>query len=679
MQFILLQDILVIFGLSVIVLYACHRLRIAPIVGFLLTGVLTGPHGFGLVRVLEAIDILAEVGVVLLLFTIGLEFSLRNLLHIRKLAFWGGFLQLSLTFGATMVFERALGRPLAESIFLSFLFSLSSTAIVMKILQERAEVESPHGHAALGILIFQDFMVVPMMLFTPLLSGSGENLGSSLLLFLAEGIGIALLVKFGSQKIVPWVFFQITRTRIPELFILGAILICLAVAWLTHWIGLSLALGAFLAGLIISESEYSHSIIGNVLPFRDVFTSFFFVSIGMLLDLRFLFQHPGLILLITLGAILSKTFFAGIAVGLVGLPLRTMVLAGMALAQVGEFSFILSKTGLESGLLPPEMYQTFLAISVMTMAATPFLIAYAPAVADLLARLPFPRSLKQGSYHLRGAERIKEKNHLIIVGFGLNGRNISRAAKTSAIPYLVVEVNPDTVREERSKGEPIFFGDATQEAVLRHLRIKEARILVIVINDPAPARRITELARKLNPKIHIIVRTRFLREMEPLYQLGANEVIPEEFETSVEIFSRVLVKYLHPRGEIEKFVAEIRSEGYEMFRTLSREATACTNLAHCLPEIELVSFRIEPEAPIIGRTVGEMELRKKHRVTILAIRRGSDFIYNPDPHSELRENDLLIAMGKPEDIAEAAPFFRAKDSTKNPPHPALSPGGRGEG
>ena len=290
MQFILLQDILIIFSLSVIVIYVCHRLRIPPIVGFLFTGILTGPHGFGLVRVLEAIDILAEVGVVLLLFTIGLEFSLRNLLHIRKLAFLGGFLQLSLTFGATMVFVRALGRPFAESIFLSFLFSLSSTAIVMKILQERAEVESPHGHAALGILIFQDIMVVPMMLFTPLLSGSGENLGSSLLLFLAEGIGIVLLVKFGSQKIVPWVFLQITRTRIPELFILGAILICLAVAWLTHLIGLSLALGAFLAGLIISESEYSHSIIGNVLPFRDVFTSFFFVSIGMLLDLQFPFS-----------------------------------------------------------------------------------------------------------------------------------------------------------------------------------------------------------------------------------------------------------------------------------------------------------------------------------------------------------------------------------------------------
>jgi CPA2 family monovalent cation:H+ antiporter-2 len=663
MQFILLQDILVIFGLSVIVLYVCHRLRIAPIVGFLLTGVLTGPHGFGLVKLVEAIDILAEVGVVLLLFTIGLEFSLRNLLRIRKLAFWGGFLQLFLTFAATMVFERVLGRPYPESIFLSFLFSLSSTAIVMKILQDRAEVESPHGHASLGILIFQDIMVVPIMLFLPLLSGKSDNLGASLLIFLAEGAGIALLVRFGSMKIVPWILFQITRTRIPELFILGAILICLAVAWLTHLIGLSLALGAFLAGLVISESDYSHSLIGNVLPFRDVFTSFFFVSIGMLLDLRFLGQHPLLILALALGGILSKTFFAGIAVGMVGLPLRTMVLVGMTLAQVGEFSFILSKTGLETGLLPPDMYQTFLAIAIITMAATPFMIAQAPSVANFLHRLPLPRAIKQGTYPMPGPPRIKEKNHVIVVGFGLNGRNISRAAKASGIPYLVVEVNPDTVREERAKGEPIFFGDAAQEAVLRHLHVKEARILVLVINDPAATRRITELARKLNPKIHIIVRTRFVREVEPLFQLGANEVIPEEFETSVEIFSRVMGKYLHPRHEIEKFVSEIRSEGYGMLRSLSRDAASCTEFSHCLPDIELVSFRVEAGSRIVGRTIGQVEVRKTHRVTILAIRRGSDFLYNPDPHTQLRENDLLIAMGKPEDIAGAAPLFRTESRT----------------
>ncbi|MBP1716524.1 MAG: cPA2, partial [Deltaproteobacteria bacterium] len=263
----------------------------------------------------------------------------------------------------------------------------------------------------------------------------------------------------------------------------------------------------------------------------------------------------------------------------------------------------------------------------ITMAATPFLVAYAPSVAGLLQRLPLPQAVKKGSYHLRGPAQIKDKNHLIVVGFGLNGRNISRAARTSGIPYLVVEVNPDTVREERAKGEPIFFGDATQEAVLRHLHIKDARVLVIVINDPAATRRITELARKLNPKIHVIVRTRFVREVEPLFQLGANEVIPEEFETSVEIFARVMGKFLHPRHEIEKFVSEIRSEGYGMLRSLSWEAASCTEFSHCMPDIELVSFRVEPGAAVIGRTIGQVEVRKKHRVTILAIRRGSEFIY----------------------------------------------------
>jgi CPA2 family monovalent cation:H+ antiporter-2 len=300
------------------------------------------------------------------------------------------------------------------------------------------------------------------------------------------------------------------------------------------------------------------------------------------------------------------------------------------------------------------------------MAATPFLIAGGPAVADLLQRLPLPRAMKQGSFHLRGPARIKEKNHLIVVGFGLNGRNISRAAKTSGIPYLIAEVNPDTVREARAQGEPIYFGDATQEAVLRHLHLRDARVLVVVINDPAATRRITEVARRLNPRIHIIVRTRFVREVEPLYQLGANEVIPEEFETSVEIFSRVMGKYLHPRQEIEKFIAEIRSEGYGMLRSLSREAAACTDFSHCMPDIELGSFRVEPGAPIDGRTIGQAEVRKKHRVTILAIRRGNDFLYNPDPRSEIRGNDLLIVMGRPEDLAPAAAIFQKEGRTEPP-------------
>lgn len=663
MELLLIQQILIILSLSVAALYVCDRLGIPSIVGFLLSGLIAGPSGLGLVRAVEVIESLAGLGVVLLLFTIGLEFSLRSLLHIRRIILIGGSSQVVLTFLAAILLGRAFGRTPVESIFLGFLFSLSSTAIVMKILQDRGEVDTPHGHAALGILILQDILVVPMMLFTPILAGGGEGWGRSLILFIAEAAGIALVVKAGAKWIVPRVFFIIARTQIRELFLLSVILTCLAVAWVTSLIGLSLALGAFLAGLMISESEYSHQVIGNVLPFRDVFSSFFFVSVGMLLDARLLLQHPLLLILVALGVLGLKALLASLATAMTGLPLRTSILAGMALGQVGEFSFILSRAGIESGLLTRDLYQVFLAVSILTMGATPLMIAVSPLLAKEFLRLPLPRKWKRGSYAVAGVRRFHGKNHLVIVGFGVNGRNIARAAKVSGISYAVIEVNPEIVREESAKGEPIYYGDATQEAVLQHVQIRNARILVIAINDPAATRRITELARRLNPRLHIIVRTRFLREMEPLYALGANEVIPEEFETSIEIFSRVLVRYLHPREEIEKFIAEIRSEGYGMLRSLSPEATTCVNLAHCLPEMELASFRVAESAPLAGKNLAEAALPGNYGVTVLAIRRNTDFLYSPDPKTVLQPNDLLIVLGKPQDLGRAAPLFR-KDGVK---------------
>ena len=657
MQTILLNDILTIFGLSVAVLYICHRVQVPTVVGFLLTGLLAGPHGLGLVKAIEAIELLAEVGVVLLLFVIGLEFSLKSLWKIRKLVLVSGFSQVLLTFLAALIIVRALGRSLPEAVFIGFLVSLSSTAIVMKILQEKAEVESPHGHTTLGILIFQDIIVVPMMLFIPLLTGTAGNYGEKFLIFLAEGVGIILLVIIGSRWVVPWILYQVTKTRIRELFLLSVVVICLLVAWGTYNVGLSLALGAFLAGLIISESEYSHQVIGNFIPFRDVFTSFFFVSVGMLLDLNFLIQQPVSIALITVGVLGLKTLIATFAAALTGLPLRTVIIVGMALCQVGEFSFILAKTGIEYDLLAEGMYQMFLAVSVLTMAATPFVMAVAPSVADILLRLPLPRKLKRGSYPLRETRRVHEKDHLIIVGFGINGQNLARAARASRIPYAIIEMNPEAVRRERAGGEPIYYGDATQEAVLQHARIKEARAVVIVINDPAATRRITQLARRINPKIHIIVRTRFLREMGPLYELGANEVIPEEFETSVEIFARVLGKYLQPKEEIEKFIAEVRSENYGMLRTLSKEATSCLDVTQCLPDFEIVSFRVGKKSTVAGKTLAQIAMRKKYGVTLLAVRRNAELIYNPDPEIQFFENDLLVVIGQPEKISKVALLF----------------------
>jgi len=657
MEIPLLNDIIVIFGLAIAVLFICYRLRVPTVVGFLLTGIFVGPYGFGLVKAVHEVEIFAEIGIVLLLFTIGIEFSLERLLQIRKSVLMGGSLQVLLTFLATLFIARQFGQAFGEAIFIGFLVALSSTAIVLKLLQERAEVDSPQGRITLGILIFQDIIIVPMILVTPILAGATGNLGEAVLILLAKGIGIILLVFVSAKWVVPRILYQIARTQSHELFLLSVIVICLGVAWITSRAGLSLALGAFLAGLIISESEYSHQALGNILPFRDVFTSFFFVSIGMLLDVGFLFRHPGTILLITLGILILKAVIASFVTVLLGFPLRTSILVGLALGQVGEFSFILSKTGVEHGLLTGNIYQMFLAVSVLSMAATPFIITLAPRAADIILRLPLPKRLISGFYPVSEITEIKvkgKKNHLIIIGFGINGRNVARAARLSGIPYAVIEMNPETVRNEQAQGEPICYGDATQEAVLQHASIKDASVAIVAIHDPTATRRITEVARRLNPKVHIIIRTRYLQEMKPLYELGANEVIPEECETSVEIFARVLAKYLVPKDEIEKLVAEIRSNGYEMFRSLSKETLPFSDLNLQLPDVEISTLRVAERSFLVGKSLSEIELRKKYGVTVLAVRRESKILSNPDVDMLFYANDVLFVLGPPDRIANIA-------------------------
>jgi len=653
MEIPLLNDIVVIFGLSIAVLFICHRLRVPAVVGFLLTGIFVGPYGLGLVKAIHHVEILAEVGIVLLLFTIGIEFSLGRLLEIRKSVIMGGSLQVLLTFLATLFLARQFGQAFSKAVFFGFLVALSSTAIVLKLIQERAEVDSPHGRTTLGILIFQDIIIVPMMLVTPLLSGATGNLSESLLVLLTKGIGIILLVMVSAKWVVPQLLYQIARTRNHELFLISVVVICFGVAWLTSKAGLSLALGAFLAGLIISESEYSRQALGNILPFRDVFTTFFFVSIGMMLDIRFLFQHPGLIVLIALSVLVLKAIIAGSVTILLGFPLRTGILVGVALGQIGEFSFILSRVGVEHGLLAWNIYQGFLAVTILSMAATPFIIALAPRIADTVLRLPFPKKIISGFYPISAQNAVDRKDHLIIIGFGVNGRNVARAARLAGIPYAIIEMNPETVRSKQAKGEAIYYGDATQETVLQHTNIKEARIVVVAINDPTATRRITEIIRRLNPKVHLIVRTRYLQEMKPLYELGASEVIPEEIETSMEIFTRVLTKYLVPRDEIERLVAEIRADGYTMLRSLSKTSVSLSDLKIHLHDVDINTFRISQLSPLVGKTLAQIELRKRYGVSVVAIRRDSQIFSNPGADTLVQANDVLFVLGPSEKISEA--------------------------
>jgi len=667
MELTLLSEILKVFALSVGVIYLCHKVRIPPIVGFLITGVIAGPYGLGLVKAVHEVEILAEVGVVLLLFTIGLELSIGELVRLRKSVLVGGGGQVLFTIAAFGTLAWGLGMPVPQAVFVGFLAALSSTAIVLKTLQQRAEMDSVYGRVSLSVLIFQDLVIVPMMLLIPFLAGQTGNGGGSSLSFLwptLKGFGMVALVFFLARKVVPKLLHRIVQTRSRELFLISTLAMCLATAFLTWQIGLSLSLGAFLAGLIISESEYSLSALEGIMPFRDVFTSLFFISVGMLLDVSYVAANLPPVAGATLAVLGLKALMAAGAAYLLGFPVRPAVMVGLALCQVGEFSFVLAKAGKLEGLIDADGYQLFLAASIMTMALTPPLIGLAPRAADWVRALPiFARMAK------RPFEQEMEQacdghacvsDHLVIVGFGVGGKHLARAAKSFGIRYRVVEMNPDTVRNSAAEGEPIIFGDASQIAVLEHVGAQNARVLAVVVSDPVSIRRITDAARRMNPALHIITRTRFLSEMQPLLELGASDVIPEEFETSVEIFTRVMMRYLVPRGEIERFTEVVRSEGYEMLRSTEVRGDSFCTLNRQFPGMDVSAITIEPGSILDGQTLQESELRRTHGLTVVAVGRQDEVMGNPDGTLRLQAGDVAYVFGPHADIAAKAGLFSGR-------------------
>jgi len=546
------------------------------------------------------------------------------------------------------------------AIFLGFVFSLSSTAIVLKLLQERSEINSPHGKIALAVLIFQDIIVVPMMLLTPVLSGQAGNVWVVVgQLLLKTGVVLAVVL-FGARYLIPYLLHEVAKTKSRELFILFVVVICFAVAWATSSLGLSLALGAFLAGLVISESDYSYQATGLVIPFREIFTSFFFVSIGMLLDVSFLISHIGIVLGVLLLVILAKALIAGTAALLLRYPLRTAILTGLTLFQVGEFAFILSEVGMEYQLLSEEIYQYFLAISILSMVLTPFIIQHSEAITRLFTTSTFVKKMPQlrtASTSVEEEEVASLKDHTIIIGYGVNGRNVAQAARFANIPYVIIEINADTVRKERAKGEPILFGDASDSFILEHVRVYSARVAIVAISDPVATRAVVASIRTICPTVHVIVRTRFMFEVAEQLQLGASEVVPEEFETSVEIFSRLLHQYLVPQDEIDQFVHNIRSDHDEMLRP--RELSHKSIAPVTLPNMNIASLRVQNRNhDVVGRQIGESQIRSRYGVNVLAIQRGHDYLSHMESSTEIHQNDILFLAGKPEDIAHFHELIR---------------------
>ena len=450
---------------------------------------------------------------------------------------------------------------------------------------------------------------------------------------------------------------MVVKTKNRELFILTTIVFCFGVAWLTSSVGLSLALGAFFAGLIISESDYSHQATANVLPFREIFISFFFISVGSLLNLKFFFENILLILLLVIGVILLKMIILAITVLTLRYPARTMFMTVFALFQVGEFSLLLSTVGVQNDILPANVYQYFLAISIITMGLTPFLINYADRITYFLVRIPLPPPVRQRLNNVRKFHRQEAvpaedlHDHLVIIGYGINGQNIAKAAKYAGISYVITDLDPDSFQNAKAKGEPIVYGDASNPVILKHLHVQEARVGVIAISDPEATKKIINCVRVLTQTATLIVRTRYVREIEDNLRLGADEVIPEEFETSIEIFSRVLRKYLIPHNEIQEFINQIRSSDYEMLTTL-KEGPHTPAYQHLhIPNKEIVTLSVQRgNNNIVGKTIEQSGIGKNYGVTVLTIKRGTNYLTNITNTTVIEQGDLLYLFGNPTNI-----------------------------
>ncbi|GAB4326955.1 MAG: monovalent cation:proton antiporter family protein [Candidatus Zixiibacteriota bacterium] len=648
----LITDIILLLTAAVVVVLLFERLGLPPLLGFIAAGVLTGPYGLGFVTEVHQVEMIAELGVILLLFLIGVELSIKQFLKMWRITVVGGGLQMLITATVAAPLAWGFGLETPRAILWGLLVALSSTAIALKLLSTRAEMNSPHGRISLGILIFQDLMVAPLILIIPVLGESGSMtsaIGGRVLLGLGIGVVVVILARYA----VPYVLRFVVRVRSSEVFLFAILVLSVGAALVSAKAGLSAALGAFVAGLLISESEYAEHVVAELLPFRDVFFGLFFVSIGMLFDLRVLIAMPLSIIALTVGIVVVKASIIMVICRLLGLPWRTGLVAGLFIAQVGEFAFVLMTEGTKAGLIGGTSYQLLLAAAIFSMMATPFAVK----LADKL------RSLGDPDDDISSAGQIDEsicrlRDHVIIAGYGLNGQNLARVLTRQEIPFVVIEMNPVTVDRLQESGTQVIFGDAGRPKILEHAGIAAARIMVIAISDAAATRRAVATAHRLNPACHIVARTRFMNEVEPLQKLGAAEVIPEEFETAIEIFVRVLQAYLLPRSIIESLVAEIRSDSYGVLRSTETYGPPAPTLSRLLGGAAIEAIQIPERSHLIGESIRGADLRHTTGATVIAIRRGAEFTPNPPPDTTLRQDDILVLLGDRDDIVRAAEYIK---------------------
>lgn len=555
----LLQDLVVIFAMSVLVAVVLQRIGVPSIAGLIMAGVLIGPNSLALINDVHQVEVLAEIGVVLLLFGIGLELSLDLMRRLWRPIVIGGALQVGVSIAIVGLLASAFGLRVGESIFLGCLVAISSTAVVLSGMRSRGELEAPHGRFTLGILVFQDLCVVPMMLAIPMLAdGSGSLWEPLLAIGKAGGVLIGVLV--GARLVVPLLLHAVARTRRRDLFVLSVFLVCSGTAWAVSQAGISLALGAFLAGLVVAGSDYRHQALSELIPLREVLTSIFFVSVGMLLNPFALAEGILPIMGLLAAIVVGKFFVVYIVAAVMRLPMRVCVLAGVSLAQVGEFFFVLIHAAKGSHLVGDQLSTNLSIAVILSMLITPVAIALGPNIAAGVGRmraLTRPLGVRTPEEPHVGVRKLRD--HVIIAGYGLTGQELAHSLEELQVPYVIVDMNPENVRAAVRLKQPAFFADITSPEVLELVGVHDARELILVINDPEGAVRALKAIRATAPNLPIIVRSRFVADERHLLAAGATEVIAAEFEAAVRITARVLMRHQVVELEVRQHLGRMQA------------------------------------------------------------------------------------------------------------------------
>ncbi len=655
-----LEVVLLYLVAAVLGVVACRSLKLPPMLGYLVVGVLIGPNALALAKDNASVEYLAEFGVVFLMFVIGLEFNLPKLRSMRTLVFGLGLSQVLLTIAGTLAGHAMLvlswpgltGSDWQMSwqgaLVLGSAMAMSSTAIVVKLMAERLELESGHGKRVLGVLLFQDLAVVPLLVLIPALGQAGSDLALAMGLAVLKAVALLSILLVGGQRVMRWWLTLVARRKSEELFMLNLLLVTLGLAWMTQHAGLSLALGSFVAGMLVAETEYKHKVETDIRPFHDVLLGLFFITIGMKLDWRAVMEQWLLVLLLTTAPVLAKFAIVAALGRLFRAEPGTALRTGLYLAQAGEFGFVLLTLGADNGLVAPQWMSPVLASMVLSMLATPFIVMWSDRI---VMRLSASDWLLQSVQLTTIAKRsIRADKHVIICGYGRSGQNLARMLDTQGIPYMALDLDPDRVRQAAAAGQSVVFGDAARAQSLMAAGLARANAVVVSYANTPSALKILRLVREHAPAVPVIVRTIDDADLETLRAAGATEVVPEAIEGSLMLASHALALVGVPMRKVIRLARDARDARYGLLRGYFHGADDDT--AEELAQERLACVSLPPAAACVGLPLADLALHASG-VTVLSLRLASGAVTPPDGQRTLAAGDTLVLSGLPEALALA--------------------------